>query len=270
MKKRKLIKQEINKTIKQEQRLLMKSNRDFLEETAKSLADNVNEKLPFDAKELFIEAFRKGFVSVFEKGGKYIDKTYNIEKMKTEYQKNVDRFNIDHTKKNLRAVEKSAKIKALFNTGISTIEGAAVGFMGLATAVADVPFFIAVVMKHLNETAMNYGFDYDLKEERLFMLNIITMSVSKEEQKHTYSKAADKIGYSIDTNQSIDQTLEEAIQNTSEVIAEYITTSKLLQSIPFAGSILGGVNNYKFMSHIGLVANIKYKKRYLYKMMVSE
>lgn len=269
MKKRKIIKQELDKTIKQEQKLLMKKNSSFLEERTKKFADDINEKLPFDAKEKLTEAFKKGFVSVFEKGGKYIDKTYNIKKIKTEHKKNIDRFNIDHTKKNLRAVEKSAKMKALLNTSISTVEGAAVGFMGITTAIADVPFFIGVIMKHLNETALNYGFDYNLEDERVFMLNIIAMSISKEEEKTMYSKAADKVGYSIDTNCSIDETLEDAIADTAEVIAEFITTSKLLQSIPVAGSILGGINNYKFMNHVGLTANVKYKKRYLYKMMAS-
>lgn len=264
-----MIKKEIEKTIRQEQKILSKNNHAFIEEKYKELANKLNDKLPFDAKEKFIEAFRKGFVSVFQKGGKYIEKTYNVEKMKKEYQNNIARFNIDDTKQRLRAVEKKAKMKALLNTSISTIEGAAVGFMGLGTALADVPIFIGVIIKHLNETAVHYGFDYKLEEEKIFMLNVIAMSVSTLDQKEMYSKAADKIGYGIDINFPEEQSLEEAIQETSEVIAEFITTSKLLQSIPVAGSVLGGLNNYKFMNHISSVANIKYKKRYLYKMMID-
>lgn len=269
MKKKILIKTEINRTIKQEQNILKKDNSFFLEQQTKNFVNNINNKIPFNAKEKFMNAFSKGFIYVFEKGEKYIEKTYDKEKMLDEYTKDIARFNIDNKKRYLRTTERKAKMKTFLNTGISTIEGTAVGFMGLATALADVPVFISVLIKQLNEIALHYGFDYQREEEKIFMLNIIETSVLQEERKLMASKLVDQIGYSIDIDHSINQTLKETVENTSKAMADFITASKLMQSIPVAGSILGGINNYKFMSYIGDLANIKYKKRYLYKMMIA-
>lgn len=268
--KTRLIKKELEKTIKQEKRYLQKDLKLIFEDQVSNITENINKKLPFDVKEKFNEAFRKGFSYVFDKGVKHIEKTYNKEKLLNGYLKDTELFNIENKKRNLLAVEKKVRKKGLLNKGISTIEGAAVGFMGIITALADVPIFISVIIKQLNETALHYGFNYNTDKERVYMLKIIAMSIAEKEAKIYLSKEIDKIGYSLDTNHSIEVYLEESIRETSSNLSEFMTTAILLQSIPVAGFIFGGLNNYQFINHITKAANLKYKKRYLYKMMEGQ
>jgi len=268
--KKQMIKKELNKTIKIENGILKKENRVILGNKAEIVAEKINDKLPFDVKEKFKNAFKKSLQSVTTKGIKIIEKTYDRKKLSDLYIEDTELFKKEIKRRNLRAVEKRAKRKAILNTGISTMEGTAVGFMGILTALADVPVFISIIMKHLNETALHYGFDYDTDLERAYMFKIISMSVADREKKQIYSKEIDKIGYSIDVGDIIEINNREIIEETASNLSEYVSMAILLGSIPLAGFVFGGINNYRFMSHVAKIANVKYKKRYLYRMMTMD
>ncbi len=270
MKEKRLIKKELKKTLKKEQKIIKQDNHFIFEKQTCDIREKINNKLPFDIEKKFTNAFEKSFSTVFNKGIKYIERTYNKQKLMDDFEGDIKKFSYSIKKRNLNASERRVKRKILINQGLSTVEGAAVGFMGILTALADVPIFISVLIKNLNEISLQYGFDYNTESEKIVMLNIISMSISEGENRLMYSQNIDKIGYRIDLGEEIDVQLEEVIQGTSQALAEYMTTAILLQSIPFAGFVFGGLNNFRFTGNLSKVANIKYKKRYLHKMMTEQ
>ncbi len=270
MEEKKIIKRELEKTIKQEERIIKQKNRLFLEDRVGNLKEKINRKLPFDLKKRFEQAFFKSFTMVFNKGIGIIEKTYDKEKLIKGFHEDSTRFKKSVKKRNLKTAERRVKKKILLNRGISTAEGSIVGFMGIMTALADVPVFISVLIKSLNEISLHYGFDYDSENEKIYMLKLISMSIAQGEKKRKVSKEIDRIGYGIDLEESSNFQLEGVIQSTSESLAEYMSSAILMQSIPVAGFILGGLNNFGFMGNLSKTANVKYKKRYLYRMMADK
>ncbi len=267
MDEKKLIKKELEKTIKQEERIMKQKSQRFLEDRVGDVKEKINKKLPFDLKKKFEEAFSKSFLLVFTKGIGVIEKTYDKQKLIRVFTEDSKKFRTSVKKRNLKTAERRVKKKILLNRGISAAEGSIVGFMGIMTALADVPVFISVLIKNLNEISLHYGFDYDSENEKIYMLKLISMSIAQSEMKQKYSKEIDKIGYGIDLGDYPGMELEEVIGSTSESLAEYMSSAILMQSIPVAGFIFGGLNNFGFMGNLSKIANVKYKKRYLYKMM---
>lgn len=72
---------------------------------------------------------------------------------------------------------------------------------------------------------------YNSKEERAFILNIISASANKTSEKIVYSEEIDRIGYKIDVNINIDEMIREASRNLSE----NIILAKVIQGVPIIG-----------------------------------
>ena len=64
-------------------------------------------------------------------------------------------------------------------------------------------------------------------------------------------------------NYNIDETLKE----TSNKISTYMLTSKFIQGLPIVG-VVGGVTNFKTLHDISTIAKLKYKQRYLNKLLL--
>ena len=136
-------------------------------------------------------AFCKGFCLVFEQGKAVIEKSYHKENLQNDHA--VLDFAVQRkgSRKELKKVHKSAKQANLVNMAVTTVEGIGLGALGIG--MPDVVLFLGMLLKGVYETALNYGFDYDSKQEQLLILKMMETALSRGEDWQRRNAEADAL-----------------------------------------------------------------------------
>lgn len=263
LRKERIINNQKKKLLKREEKFFNKKENEYIKNKISPLKEKLEEKIPEKMIDTFEKAFEKGFYYVFEKGTSIIEKSYNLEKLKSEADINEYILSKRLNNKNLSRIDKNVKKSVLINKGITTAEGTVLGALGIG--LPDIPVFIGILLKTVYEICLSYGFSYESKAEKAFILNIISASANKTPEKIIYSNEVDRIGNKIDKGIDANINFDEVIRNASRNLSENIILAKVIQGVPIIG-VYGGISNYKLIRDIGEVASIKYKKRLLTKL----
>ncbi|SFD35210.1 EcsC family protein [Clostridium uliginosum] len=261
-KNKKIIEKQVKILMKQENKILNKKENTYINNKIAPIYKKIEERIPDKIIIMFQKAFEKGFYGVFEKGTMIIEKSYNSENLRNEYDINQYILSKDISNKNFKKIDKQVQKSNLINKSISTAEGAFLGILGIG--MPDIPVFIGMILKTIYEICLHYGFEYKSEEEKIFILNIINTVVTKGKEKAKYSEETDKIGYNIDTCNGNKIDFNEMIKLTSENLSQSMIGSKVIQGIAIIGAY-GGIDNYKLIRDVSKIASIKYKKRFLKK-----
>lgn len=258
----KIIKKEINKLNKKENKIINKKRNKIIKNKLNPISEKIEERIPDKLRATLESAFYNAFKVVFKGGSKYIEKLYNKEKIKLDHDINNYAFNKRATRKSLKLIDSQGKRSKLINSTISTVEGIGLGVLGIG--IPDIPIFISVILKTIYEIALIYGFDYESEEEKIYILNLINVALTSEEEKLYYSEKINEIENKIDLGIMLENNLDDEIKETAKILSNTLLIAKFIQGLPIVG-IVGGVVNYQFVSKISKYSSIKYKKRYLRK-----
>ncbi|MGG7057282.1 EcsC family protein [Clostridium tertium] len=258
----KIIKKEINKLNKKENKLINKKRNKIIKNRLDPISEKIEEKIPEKLRSTLESAFYNGFKLVFQKGSKYIEKLYDKDKIQLEHDINNYSLNKRVTRKSLKLMDSQGKKTKLINSTISTIEGGGLGILGIG--LPDIPLFIGMILKTVYEIALSYGFDYESDDEKIYILNLINVALSSEEEKLIYSEKINRIENDIIFGGDLNSSLDLEIKNTSKVLSNTLLIAKFIQGIPIIG-VVGSVSNYQVISKVSKYASIRYKKRYLNK-----
>ncbi len=243
----KKIHQTLFKLNKQEIKILNSSSKDS--ELKKKIYDKVPDKL-VGALEL---AFYKAFEAIFINGTTLIEKTFNKEDLTLEHEARNYVIDKKETFKNIKKLDTPTKKNNLVNQTITTTSGLGMGLLGLG--LPDIPILVATILRGIYQTASSYGVDYDTKEEKVYILRLISTALLKGERKvvmNDYLEAP--------LSNVID--LKTEIQITAKIMADALLVEKFIQGIPIVG-VIGGVTNLFIYRKISKYSTLKYKTRYL-------
>ncbi len=244
---------------------LLKKERRFLELRKKRKESFINQKLekfvPEKLRGTLDSAFAKAFGLIFEKGTKVIEKTYDRKSLEIDFYENDYRNGVLESKKTLRAFSKKAKAAGNKNLLFSGAAGIGMGILGVG--IPDIPVFTALLLKSVYEIALDYGFDYDSEKERAFILWVIEGAVSCGENTVEINEKIDRFIKTGKLPEDYDRT--EAIKSASANLSKELLYMKFVQGIPIIGAV-GGFYDAVYMKRINEFANIKYRKRQLFKM----
>ena len=151
------------------------------------------------------------------------------------------------TRKSLKLIDSQGKKSKLINSTISTVEGVGLGLLGIG--IPDIPVFISMILKTVYEIALSYGFNYENEEEKIYILNLINVALSSEEEKQIYNEKLNNIENKIILGLDIENILDEEIKETSKVLSNSLLVAKFIQGLPIVG-VIGGVTNYQFISKV--------------------
>lgn len=267
MDKREMLVKQLSNAQKQENKILNQKENAFIKGKMKPALDKLQDKIPEKLKSGLDTAFYKGFQLVFQKGYTVIEKTYDKEKLEIEHDLNNYAIDKHSSKRHLRKLDRFSNQSNALNQSIAALEGGVLGLLGIG--LPDIPIFISVMIKTINEIALTYGYQYDTEDEKIYMLYLICGALTKEEQQKEYSEKLDSIGRSIDSSAKLNYDLEEVMKETSNLLSSTLLTAKVIQGIPLVG-ILGGAVNPVIISKLGKYAKIKYKKRFLQKKILEK
>ena len=245
---------EHKKLVSEEKRFLkvgQKEKKSFLNDTVERfLPDGIQEKLNL--------AFIKGFEVVFSKGIPLVEKTYSRRQKEEDFRVNQFAFDEKETK-SMAGFRQSANRSSRKNMLISGAEGAALGVLGIG--LPDIPIFIGMIIKSMQEISLSYGFSFDSDDEKIFMLKLIRTSLSSGE--HLVEENI-SVGRLICGFEEPIGTMKEEIEKTASVLSDRLLYMKFVQGIPIIGMI-GGLSDYTVMKEISQYARLAYKKRFLRK-----
>ena len=243
---------------KKEARYLMRRRE---EKTSSALQQKLEEKIPEKLEETLNTAFIKAFDLVFEKGTGLIEKTYNKDQQKTDYQVREYAAGLKESRKTVKAFGRQSQGTRMKNLMISGVEGVGLGLLGIG--LPDIPLFTAVILKSVYEIALSYGFEYESEKEQWFILKMIETALKKGEELERNNSL---LNAWIDQN-GIGETVKgrkEQSKETAAALAEALLYMKFLQGIPVVG-VAGGAADTVYLKKITYYAELKYKRRFLRK-----
>ncbi len=193
--------------------------------------------------------------SVIEKSADVIQKTgrklvpKKVNQTVTEVIKNVTKTimlgsqltTITDDTTNMSLAEREYMVLHAFDGYYKTAlaQGFGFGAGGVILGMADLPVLMGIKIKFMFDGAKLYGFDPELREERLFILHIFQLAFSgKDFRQQTFEKMK---GWDHHSHEGVDW---EALPLEYR---DYIDFAKLLQLLPLVGSVAGLRANHKLM-----------------------
>lgn len=259
---KKEIDKQLERLAKKEYKVLNKEENKLFKTRVEPVMDKIQGKIPEKLNSVLETAFFQGFKLVFEKGHTFIDKTYNKDKLKMEYAYNNSEVNKKMSGWRMRKLDKQSRQSQRVSSLISVVEGGVLGVFGIG--LPDIPLFISVIIRNINEIAYSYGYNPEKETEKEYILLLICGAVAKEQSQKEFNEKIDQVGGNIDKNMQNAISLDEQMKETAKVLSESMLTAKFIQGIPIVG-VIGGVVNYSIIKRIGEYSSLKYKKRYLNK-----
>ena len=196
-----------------------------------------------------------------KKGTGLIEKTYNKDQQKTDYQVREYAAGLKESRKTVKAFGRQSQGTRMKNLMISGVEGVGLGLLGIG--LPDIPLFTAVILKSVYEIALSYGFEYESEKEQWFILKMIETALKKGEELERNNSL---LNAWIDQN-GIGETVKgrkEQSKETAAALAEALLYMKFLQGIPVVG-VAGGAADTVYLKKITDYAELKYKRRFLRK-----
>jgi hypothetical protein len=168
----------------------------------------------------------------------------------------------------LEDVENTVGYLAAKYKGLATGEGFAAGLSGIAGLAADIPAFLGLALRAVNEFATYYGFDTQHEGERVFAMKLLTLASSPtSEAKRASLRELTSVIEAVAESQGWDRLAGFAPSNAVHKIAEKLSLrlakAKLAQVMPVIGAGVGGGYNALYMAAITKSARMMYRERFL-------
>lgn len=219
------------------------------------LADKVPQKL----QATLDIAFAKAFKLIFEKGTDVIEKTYKRDEAERTFKVNSYAVGLKEDRKGLRQFTKQAGKSVQKNLVISGVEGIGLGVLGIG--LPDIPVFVGVLLKSIYEIALHYGYSYESKEEKYYILYLIQAALSYGDE---LVSGNNEVNYFIvNRTLPLGYSQDKQIEHTAAVLSTELLYMKFLQGIPLVGAI-GGMYNPIYLQRVQKYARLKYARRLLH------
>ena len=221
----------------------------------------LEDKIPKKVYTGLNSAFCKGFSVVFLHGRALIEKTYKKEAIQEDQAVRDYAFQVKGGRREVKLMHKNAKKASYLNVAVTTVEGIGLGALGIG--MPDVVLFLTTVLRGIYETALQYGFDYESRQEQMLILKMMAASLSTGEDWFRRNREINDLLLA-ETGEVSEEEFQAQIRATSNVFAMDMLLLKFIQGLPVVG-ILGGAANPVYYNRILRYVQVKYRRRYLLK-----
>ena len=218
----------------------------------------LEDKIPEKLEATLDAAFSKAFHLIFSKGSSIISKTFSEEKLIEEFEADTASLEELGGGREMRRFKRRAAATGTAHTIVSTVTGAALGFVG--GTIPDIVLFITLLLRNIYKISMKYGYAFDTEEEQKFILRLIAAAVQEGDE---MTRANREINQLIRAGLFTDvSTVDERINEAAVALAHALLLMKFLQKIPVVG-VIGGASDFIYMERISDYAVLKYQRRFL-------
>lgn len=145
---------------------------------------------------------------------------------------------------------------------LATVQGASTGIGGIFTLTIDIPLLLGMQLKTLQDIAICYGYNPDVKKERMYIVKVLQFVSSDIVGKKAILNQLSLID-SPENEQAKREVISE-LQGWREVVYTYrdqVGWKKLFQMIPIAGLLFGAFINRSAVNDIAEAGMMLYRKR---------
>ncbi len=249
--------------IEKELVLVTKQEEKLKRSAEKEISDwkvRLEKKVPQKTYDTLQKAFCKAFSLIFEKGTAVIEKGYNDEGIREDFEIQNHAVEIKGRRKELRKIKGSAQKTDVLNMAITTVEGIGLGALGIG--LPDIVIFVGMLLKGIYETALHYGIDYNVPEERFLILKMMEVSLSKGAKWEEDNQTVDELLMEKNMVIQTDLGIKQQTKQTASIFAMDMLVLKFIQGLPIVG-IVGGAANPVYYNKVLKYIKLKYQKRYL-------
>lgn len=212
-------------------------------------------KIPSGTREDLEWAFGLAFNLVFDQGDAIIKKTYSSEKLSKKYLARHIALTVDGDEKYF---DGSRRLSNAGNMLVTTLEGIGLGALGIG--IPDIVLFVAMLLRGVYETALEYGFGCDSREEKMYILCLLECAmcsgtdwIKADTRVDTMAKAEHIPGRA---------EIQQQAQRAAAAFAADLLIIKFIQGLPIVG-LIGGLGNPVYYRRVISYAELKYQQRYL-------
>lgn len=219
----------------------------------------IESKIPAKVYTGIESAFSKGFALVFDQGRSIIEKSYSKNTLTEDHRIRDYAVLVKGSRRELRRMRGKARKSDLLNLTVTTVEGIGLGALGIG--LPDIVIFIGALLKGVYETALNYGFDYESREEQYLILKMMEVSLSTGEDWQKGNIEIDNV-FRKRSNPITEEDFKAQLEKTASAFAMDMLLLKFVQSIAVVGLVAGAANPVYYnrvMQYVGL----KYRKHYM-------
>lgn len=210
-------------------------------------------------------AFCKAFEVLFKQGRTVVEKGYNKEIIQADHAICDLAVQLKGSRRELRQMHRSAKRSDYRNLAVTAVEGIGLGAVGIG--MPDVLLFLGNLLKGIYETALNFGFEYESRQEQFFILKLMQTALSRGDDWIRGDREVEEMLSGACPNVT-DEDFDLQVKDTASVFAMDMLLLKFIQGIPVVG-IVGGVANPVYYGRVMEYVQLKYRKRYLLKQKIS-
>lgn len=257
------VKDEVNEWENKEPGYLTKVS-DFVLYPVQKVADTLVPEVVMKTVVASVEGCLKGLFF----GASYtMSKDSVLQKIKEENSELTTIQNVRNSN-DLESMDKVAYHYWNWNLSYAFTQGVTTGSMGLPGLAANIPALFTIVFRMMQQISLSYGYDPDKLEEKLFILNVLSVASSADMKakqatmlylkqiqvqllKKTWKKLAEE------------KALVFTIKEFAKKIGIQITKRKAIQMVPVIGAVIGGVFDSAFCNDVGCAAVMAYRKRKL-------
>jgi len=252
-----ILKKELSRLEKREEKLRLAS----INSKSPSWKKELEKRLPDKVYAGIESAFCKAFSLTFEQGRNIIEKSYDKEALSAEHSIRDYAISVKGGRREIRSMSKSASKSGLINLAVTTLEGIGLGALGVG--LPDIVLFISTLLKGTYETAINYGYGYESRQEQYLILKMLSVPLKTSEDWAYSNVEIDRLMQS-GTGDISDEDFAAQMRTTASDFALDMLTLKFIQGIPVIGLFAGAANPFYYRK-ISQYVNLKYQKHYYLK-----
>lgn len=219
----------------------------------------IENKLPAKVYQGVHSAFCKGFAVVFQKGSPVIEKSFSKESLQEDHAIQDYIVQIKGGRKPLKQIRKNIQTKDSRNLTITTVEGIGLGVLGIG--LPDIVLFLGTLLKGIYEVALQYGYEYESREEQVFILQMMGAALCSHKDWYQWNERVESMINGIVMEIS-EGDFESQMQETAALFAMDMLLLKFIQGLPIVG-VIGGAANPVYYQRVLNYVKDKYHKRYL-------
>ncbi len=219
----------------------------------------LEQKLPDKVYKGLEAAFCKGFSLVFQKGKVIIERSFDRQELLADHQIRDYAISVKGGSGELKAMRRGAMRADLVNMTLTSLEGVGLGALGIG--LPDIVLFLGTLLKGIYETALNYGYDYEDKQEQLLILKMMEASLSTGQAWNLCNCSVEELMLR-EAAAIREEAIQDQIKKTAAVFAMDMLLLKFIQGLPVVGMV-GGAANPLYYSKVMKYVQLKYHKRWL-------
>ena len=204
-------------------------------------------------------AFFTAFQVLFQRGTRLLGRTIPARKLLGERYLKEYAIRKAPGARSMGAFQRSAALSGALTTAAATAEGCVLGLLGMG--LPDIPILMSILLRSIYHTAVRYGFAYDTKGERSYILLVLCAALTDGPDRQSYSVRADELGQLLDRDQVPWVDLEAQMREAAKALAGAMLVPKFLQGMTFIG-VVGGASNFTTTRRVTDMPTAKYPRRF--------